>query len=98
MMDTGLVGGVVGSLLGVAGGLAGTYFSIKNTNGPRERAFMIRAAIVCWVMLVALFIVMLLWPRARLWLWIPFFLLLPFGIRHLNKKQAAIRQEERTDS
>ena len=93
-MDPGLIGSIVGSLLGVAGGLIGTYFSIKKTNGPRERAFMIRAAAVCWIGLGALFAAMFFLPQARLWIWIPYFILLPFEIRYLNKKQAAIRREE----
>src|SRR5262245_49987066 len=97
-MNLGLVGGIVGSLVGVAGGLIGTYFSIKNTNGPRERAFMIRAVLVCWIALGALFAAMFLLPQARLWIWIPYFILLPFGIRYLNKKQAAIRREEQSNA
>jgi hypothetical protein len=31
--------------LGVLGGVIGTYFSVKNTSGPREQAFMIRVSI-----------------------------------------------------
>ena len=38
----GLVGGILGSVLGCAGGAIGTYFSVKNTNGPLERRFMVR--------------------------------------------------------
>ena len=34
--------------MALIGGVVGTYFSIKNTNGPRERAFMIRASATCW--------------------------------------------------
>ena len=59
---------------------------------------MIRAALVCWVMVGALFAAMFFLPQARLWIWIPYFILLPFGIRHLNKKQAAIRREEQTNA
>ena len=39
-------GGVVA---GVMGGIVGTYFSIKNAKGPKERAFAIRAAALCWL-------------------------------------------------
>jgi hypothetical protein len=92
------VGGIVGSLLGVAGGLIGTYFSIKNTNGPRERAFMIRSAILCWIGVGLFLAVMFFVPQARLWIWIPCFILLPFGIRYGNKKQMAIRREEQTNA
>ena len=97
-MSPGLVGGIVGALVGVAGGLIGTCFSIRKTNGPRERAFMIRAALGCWIGLGALFAAMFFLPQARLWIWIPFFILLPFGIRYLNRKQAAIRREERSNA
>ena len=97
-MNIGPIGGIVGSLLGVAGGLIGTYFSIKHTNGPRERAFMIRSAIVCWVGVVVFVAAMFLLPQARLWLWIPYGILLPLGIRYGNKKQMAIRQQEQTNA
>ena len=45
----GLVGGIAGGVVGVMGGIVGTYFSIKNTKGPKERAFAIRAAALCWL-------------------------------------------------
>ena len=45
-MNLGFVGGIIGGALGVLGGAIGTYFSIKNTSGPRERAFLIRISIV----------------------------------------------------
>ena len=38
----GIVGGILGSLIGVLGGGVGCYFSIRNTNGPRERAFVVK--------------------------------------------------------
>ena len=93
-MNAGLVGGIVGLLVGVVGGPIGTYFSINRTNGPREQALLVRSAIVCWggvgVFLAAMFLV----PQARRWLWIPYCILLPLGIRYANKKQTAIRREE----
>ena len=95
-MNTGLVGGVAGSLLGVVGGLIGTYFSIKNTNGPRERAFMIRSAIVCWLAVSVFLATMFLVPQVRLWLWVPYCTLLPLGIGYGNRKQMAIRRNEQS--
>ena len=97
-MNPGIIGGIVGSILGVIGGLIGTYFSIKNTNGPRERAFVICLAIVCWVAVGVLLCVVLLSPQARLWVWIPYCVLLPLGIRYGNRKQMAIRREEQTNA
>ncbi|HUP78675.1 MAG TPA: hypothetical protein VM260_08985 [Pirellula sp.] len=42
----GWVGGIFGGAIGILGGVIGTYFSIKNTKGTRERAFMISASIL----------------------------------------------------
>jgi hypothetical protein len=96
-MNPGLIGGIAGSFIGVAGGLIGTYFSIKNTNGPRERAFMIRSAIVCWVGVGVFLAAMFFVPQARLWIWLPYCILLPLGIRYGNQKRMAIRREEQTN-
>jgi hypothetical protein len=45
-MNSGILIGIIFSVsLGVLAGAIGTYFSVKNTSGPRERAFMIRVSI-----------------------------------------------------
>lgn len=94
-MDAGLLGGIVGSVLGLAGGVVGTYFSIKNTNGPRERAFMIQAAVVCWIAIaVFLALLLLLSNPYRYLLWIPYGILLPLGIVYGNRRQREIREDE----
>jgi hypothetical protein len=95
-MNPGLIGGIVGGLMGVIGGLIGTYYGVKNTNGPRERRFMIGAAVVMWVG-VGAFVVLLfvLPPKVRPFLWIPYSILLPIGIVVTNRRQAAIRRQER---
>lgn len=81
--------------MGLAGGIIGTYFSIKNTNGPRERAFMIRAAVVCWIAIVIFLGLILALPNPYRWfMWIPYGILLPLGIVVGNRKQQAIRREE----
>ncbi len=49
-MNDGWIGGIAGGVIGLIGGIVGTYFSIKNTNGPRERAFMVKMSVVCWVL------------------------------------------------
>ena len=91
----GWIGGITGSVIGLAGGIVGTYFSIKNTKSPRERAFVVKASIVCWVFVLAFIIGMSLLPGAyKLWL-VPFYVGgLLFGIRSWNRKQAQIRAEE----
>lgn len=91
----GLVGGIVGSVIGLAGGVVGTYFSIQRTNGPRERAFMIRLAVVCWVAIFVFLGLLFALPNPYRWfMWIPYSLLLPMGIIYGNRRQQAIRLEE----
>ena len=90
-MNAGWIGGIVG----VAGGIFGTYCSIRNTNGPRERAFMIRAAAICWVGILIFVVLVFVLPHPyRLLMWIPYGILLPLGIVTGNRMQQRIRQEE----
>ena len=94
-MDPGMAGGIVGGGLGLAGGVVGTYFSIKNTSGPRERAFMIRASAVAWVAVTVFLAGLLLLPKPYNWLlWILYGIALPLSIRSLNRRQQQIRAEE----
>ena len=94
-MDVGLLGGIIGGVLGVGGGVVGTYFSIRNTKGPLERAFMIKASVVTWLVVTFFLLLMFLLPiQYRFWLWIPYGVLLPWGIIKGNKRIAEIRQED----
>ena len=82
-------------MLGIAGGVVGTYFSIRNTKSPRERAFMVKASVVCWIALVLFLTLMFGLPNPyRYFLWIPYGILLPLAIVVWNRKQKKIRQEE----
>ena len=94
-MDVGTVGGIIGGILGLAGGAIGTYASIRNTAGPRERQFMVRTAIVAWVVVTLFLILLFVLPNPYRWLiWIPYGVALPLAIVSLNRKQQAIRSEE----
>lgn len=94
----GWIGGIAGALLGLAGGVIGTYFSIRNTQGPRERAFMVRCALVCWGAILGFLALLVCVPDPyRGLLWIPYGILLPLGIMHGNRRQQAIRSEEARD-
>lgn len=94
-MDTGLIGGIVGGVLGLIGGSIGTYFSIKNTRGPRERAFMIKCSVVCWIAISLFLGLMFTLPAPyRHFLWIPYAILLPLGIAVGNRKQSKIQKIE----
>ena len=95
----GLLGACIGSFIGLLGGVAGTYFAIKNTNGRRERAFAIKASIVCWILVLGFVAAMLLIPTwHKHLLWIPYAIALSLGIRYWNKIQFRIRHEESGDS
>ena len=91
----GWIGGVGGTVLGVLGGAVGTYFSIRNTRGPRERAFMIRASVACWAAVAAFLVVLWLIPSPyRFLLWIPYGSGLAWAVRAGNRVQEQIRREE----
>lgn len=92
----GWIGGIAGTVLGLAGGIVGTIFSIRNTDGPRERRFMIRSAGVCWLAILTFLGLLIALPSPYRWfMWIPYSILLPLGILYGNRTQQAIRREER---
>lgn len=91
----GWIGGIAGGVIGLAGGVVGTYFSINKTNGPRERSFMIKTAVICWIAILLFIGLLLTLPHTyQRFIWIPYAILLPLGINYTNRKQQAIRQEE----
>lgn len=93
LMDAGLLGGIIGGIAGVGGGAIGTYFSIKSTNGPLERAFAVKVAAITWVAVIVFVVLLLVLPQPYNYLlWIPYGVLLPLGIIKFNKKQAELRQ------
>lgn len=94
-MDAGSLGGVIGTANGILGGLIGAYFGVMNTNGPRERSFIIKTAIICWVCVIAFLAGLLFIPSPyNLILWIPYPILLLLGIKWCNQSQARTREEE----
>lgn len=97
-MNPGLIGGIIGCIIGVAGGIIGTYFSIRNTGGPKEKAFMIKASIIIWIAGIA-FITLLLVLQTpwKFVLWLPYGILLPLGIIAGNRNLQRIRAEEFRD-
>jgi hypothetical protein len=63
-MDANLIAGVAGGVIGLMGAGVGTFFSIRNADGPRERALMLRLAALGWLWVAALTGWLLLAPRA----------------------------------
>jgi Ca2+/Na+ antiporter len=88
-------GGILGALIGILGGVIGTYFSIKNTKRPHERAFVVRASIVCWVGVGVFLLGLWLVPAPYKYGLIAIYVVaLVLAVRYWNKRQAAIRAEE----
>ena len=94
----GVVGGVVGTLLGLGGGVFGTYCSIKNTRTAVERRFMIRYSVVIWLAVIALVLLPVglsqfglipVWLQRALFAL--FFLMLVPSILWANRHQAHLR-------
>jgi RNA polymerase sigma factor (sigma-70 family) len=102
LLAGGIGGAVLGPLVGLLGGLLGTWASIHNTHSPRERRFMIRTSIVMWLLLAALMGVLTLAlvgmvPRWAFWAcFAVFFALLPLLITLTNVRQRQIQMEEGT--
>jgi len=95
-MNAGLIGGILGVIIGTIGGAMGTYASIKNTNGPQEKSFMIKVSIVFWIAAVIFVSLLMLLPKPYSFLlWIPYGIALPLSIIYINKKQNSIRQKEK---
>lgn len=98
-MNAGIVGGIAGILIGLMGGIVGTWASIRNTGGPRERSFVVRACVVLWAGGIVFLALMFLLPMPwRFLLWIPYGILLPLGIIAGNRAQQRIREEEKSGS
>ena len=88
----GLVGGLVGAGIGVAGALWGTLHSIGKAEGPRERTFVKRAAAWAWVICIVFVAGLLLIPKPWGWLmWIVYGPLMVWGIRAMNAGQVRAR-------
>ena len=91
----GIVVGIAGGIIGLGGGLFGTYCTLRSAKGPRERAFLVKASVICWVLVLGFVAGMLLIPTwHKHLLWIPYALLLTLGIRYVNSNQQRIRKEE----
>ncbi len=91
----GLVGGIAGGLIGLMGAAIGTYYSIRNTNGPRERAFVIRSAVGFGIAVAVLAVAP--WfapPSVRAMVAACFGLAIAPAIHFLNRRQERIRREE----
>jgi uncharacterized membrane protein YfcA len=93
-MDTPTIGSIAGSVLGILGGVVGTYFSIRNTNSRRERRFVVRVAILVWLALGMTALAVFYRPTLRAWAWVPIGVMAVVGVPLGNRRQEMIRREE----
>jgi hypothetical protein len=85
-------GAILGSLIGLGGGVIGTWCSIRNTKTPAERAFMMRCSIAVWVFVTAFVAGLMLIPAPyNHLLWLPYVPLLIGSILWMNRVQARLR-------
>lgn len=91
----GIIGAIIGAIIGLMGGAFGIYCSIKNTNGPKEKAFMIKISFWGVFGITLLLVLMFILPDYyRVFLWILYGIILPIAIIKGNKIQEKIRREE----
>jgi len=94
-MHPGLIGGIIGGLIGLAGGIFGTWCSIKKSRNTRTRRFVIKAATIVWIAVLIFAVLLLTIPKPyNHLLWIPYAILLPLGIIKMNKMQKRIEEAE----
>ena len=83
---------IIGGLILTAFALMWTYFNIKYTKGPRERAFAVKAAVILWIG-NALSVVLPFLSPSPIHFLTPWIVLVVAG-RYLYEMQRKIRTEE----
>ena len=95
-MNIGLIGAIVGSAVGVAGGLFGTYCSYRRAKSAREQRFVIWASIGIFVYIGSFLAVLFIFAQSHPMIFIPYALILSSGIVYLNRRQSKIQRDEQT--
>ena len=95
---TGLLGAVIGSVIGFAGGLLGTWMAFGNVPGSVQSRFLKKAAVFCWIGALAFTATTLLVPGTWKWLlWSVYGPLLAGFLRSVNHTQAALQTAPSVD-
>jgi Ca2+/Na+ antiporter len=91
----GLVGGILGGLIGILCGAVGTCIGIMCAKTPRERAFAIKASIVCWIFALAFVLGIWLIPGFYKLLLVPIYVVaLVAGILFIIRRSSQIQSED----
>ena len=94
-MQEAIIGALSGSVLGLLGGVYGTYTSIHDAKGPKERAFLIKMAQLIWINIILFIALLTIVPVPyKFMLWIPYSIVLPVLVIKAHKNQKDIRSSE----
>ena len=95
LVSSGMIGGIVGAVFGVAGGGFGTWCSIRKAPPGPQRRFVVRCAVYMWLGVTAFLALLFLLPFPYgLLMWIPYPFLLIWSIRHFNAGWERVREEQ----
>jgi RNA polymerase sigma factor (sigma-70 family) len=101
---------LAGPLIGLLGGLFGTWNSIRNTRSTREKRFMIRASVAVWLLVGALLVLQFglllsrpflsnaVYTTTMILLWGAYSIVLITLIVKFNRRQRQIQVEDGTDT
>ncbi len=99
MFSIGEIIGLCLMALALAGGAVGTYNTIKNARGPRERAFTIRMFIACWILVACLLLALYVTQgRIRIGILIIFFILCPVLLYKWSTMQQLIHKLDQREN
>ncbi len=88
MFDIGTLGAVVGSSIGVLGGIYGTWMSIRGCSPGKQRQFIIKISLFLWIGIGAFVGLILYLPSPlKWWLWVLYVPLLLAFIHYVNKNK-----------
>ena len=88
----GIIGGFGGSVIGVAGGIFGTWMSIHNAKTPAEKSQTFRFSLACWLFVTLFLVAFFVTPHPYNFLWlIPYPIVLMWGINRINREQKLLR-------
>ena len=91
----GMIGGILGSALGIAGGLLGCCIPYRLAKTPRQRSFILTTAAFYWVLVLGLLAALLLIPSPWKYLvWIPYIVILLGSIFWFNRRHKLLLNEE----
>jgi hypothetical protein len=92
---TNWTGAIVGSLVGLAGGIAGTAASIYRARPGAERRYVVRWSAYFWAGVTAFLALLFLLPFPYgFLLWVPYPFLLVWSIRRANAGFARLRADQ----